>query len=197
MRAFSTIAVLLTAALSVFATPLAERQTPASVAVVLSQLSSSVTPLANQLLYATPENATSENLTPIIGGISTSVTGAVSSLNLLVGQPTTVIMASVDGTTQLAATDISSILSEIVNLIFTSLSAVLAVVDATILTLITSLVSELGTLVFSLLSVVLSLVVGLLAPLLVLLAPVLSIISSLGLTSLLGDLLGGLLGGIL
>lgn len=66
-------------------------------------------------VYATSENATQAILTPIIGDISTSVTGAVSSLNLLVGQPTSVIMASVDGTTILAASDIAALLAVVVN----------------------------------------------------------------------------------
>ncbi|KIJ60151.1 hypothetical protein HYDPIDRAFT_32571 [Hydnomerulius pinastri MD-312] len=200
MRGFTTISVLFTAALSVFtnASPVevAKRQTPASVASILTDLTNTVTPLANQLLYATPDNATSDVLTPIIGSISSSVTDAVSSLNLLVGQPTSVIMASVDGTTTLDTTDISDLLSSVVNLILTAANSLLSVVDSTITSIITSLVSELGTLVFSLLGTVLSLVTGLLVPLLTLLAPILSIVSSLGLTSLLGDLLGGLLGGL-
>lgn len=49
MRAFSVLSVVFAAALSVVATPLVERQTPASVAVVLTELTTTVTPLANQL----------------------------------------------------------------------------------------------------------------------------------------------------
>lgn len=66
-------------------------------------------------MYATPENATQAVLTPIVGDISSAVSGAVTSLNLLVGQPTEVIMASVDGTTILAASDIATLLSVVVN----------------------------------------------------------------------------------
>ncbi|KAH0826058.1 hypothetical protein J3R83DRAFT_7345 [Lanmaoa asiatica] len=118
MRFFTIASVLFTAAVSVLASPVVERQTPQSAAVVLTDLSNTVTPLANQLLYATPENATQATLTPIIGDISTAVTSAVSSLNLLVGQPT--------------------------NLIFTATNAVLLVVDITIYSVIYALVAALG-----------------------------------------------------
>ncbi|KAG9313682.1 hypothetical protein JVU11DRAFT_6028 [Chiua virens] len=193
MRFFAVASVLLTAAVSVFASPVVERQTPQSAAVVLTSLTNTVTPLANRLLYATTANATQATLTPIIGDISTAVTGAVTSLNLLVGQPVDIILASVDGTTILAASDIATLLSVVVNLVFTASSAVLLVVDITIYSVIYSLLSSLGGVVFSLISILLSLVVGLLSPLLILIAPVLSIISSLGLTTLLSELLGGLL----
>ncbi|KAF9220343.1 hypothetical protein BS17DRAFT_787621 [Gyrodon lividus] len=196
MRAFAIASVIFTAALGVFASPVIERQTPASVAVVFAGLSNTVTPLANQLLYATPQNATQEILTPIISSIGTAVTGAVSDLTLLVGLPLEVILASVDGLTILAVADVASIVAELVNLIFTAASTVLLVVDITIYSVISVLLSTLGTLVFSLLTVVLGLVGGLLSPLLILIGPVLSIISGLGLTSLLGELLGGLLGGL-
>ncbi|KAH0828552.1 hypothetical protein J3R83DRAFT_2818 [Lanmaoa asiatica] len=144
MRFFTIASVLFTAAVSVLASPVVERQTPQSAAVVLTDLSNTVTPLANQLLYATPENATQATLTPIIGDISTAVTSAVSSLNLLVGQPTNVIMASVDGTTVLGASDIATLLSVVVNLIFTATNAVLLVVDITIYSVIYALVAALG-----------------------------------------------------
>ncbi|KAG8221640.1 hypothetical protein J3R82DRAFT_1919 [Butyriboletus roseoflavus] len=149
MRFFAIASVLFTAAVAVFASPVVERQAPQSVAVVLSGLSDTVTPLANQLLYANAQNATQETLTPIIGDISTALTGAVSSLNLLVGQPTEVIMASVDGTTILAASDIATLLSVIVNLIFTAISAVLLVVDVAIYSIIYALLAALGQVLFN------------------------------------------------
>ncbi|KAF8133016.1 hypothetical protein EV363DRAFT_83932 [Boletus edulis] len=193
MRFFAVASVVFAATLGVFASPVVERQAPQSVAVVLTDLTNTVTPLANQLLYANSGNATQAILTPIIGDISTAVTVAVSSMNLLVGQPTEVILASVDGTTILTASEISVLLAVVVNLIFTASSAVLLVVDIAIYSVISALLAALGEVAFSLLSIVLSLVIGLLAPLLILLAPVLSIISSLGLTTLLSELLGGLL----
>ncbi|KAN0082748.1 hypothetical protein V8E55_008543 [Tylopilus felleus] len=101
--------------MGLFASPVVQRQAPQSVAVVLTDLTNTVTPLANQLLYATSENATQATLTPIIGDINTAVTGAVSNLNLLVGQPIDVILASVDGTTVLAASDIAALLATVVN----------------------------------------------------------------------------------
>ncbi|KAF8549524.1 hypothetical protein OG21DRAFT_1555082 [Imleria badia] len=144
MRFFAITSVLFTAAVGVFAGPVVERQALQSVAVVLTDLTSTVTPLANQLLYATADNATQEILTPIIGDISTAVTGAVSSLNLLVGLPVDVILASVDGTTILAASDIATILATVVNLIFTATNAVLLVVDITIYEVIYTLLGALG-----------------------------------------------------
>ncbi|KAF8121797.1 hypothetical protein EV363DRAFT_1184196 [Boletus edulis] len=188
MRFFAVASLVFAATLGVFASPVVERQAPQSVAVVLTDLTNTVTPLANQLLYANSGNATQEILTPIIGDISTAVTVAVSSMNLLVGQPTEVILASVDGTTILTASEISVLLAVVINLIFTAASTVLLVVDIAIYSIISAL-----EVAFSLLSIVLGLVVGLLAPLLILIAPVLSIISSLGLTTLLSELLGGLL----
>ena len=54
---------------------------------------------------ATRENATQATVKPIIDNINTAVTGAVSSLKLLVGQPTDVTMASVDGSSLLSPSD--------------------------------------------------------------------------------------------
>lgn len=49
MRFFTIASVLFTTVVSVFASPVIERQAPQSVAVILTDLSSTVTPLANQL----------------------------------------------------------------------------------------------------------------------------------------------------
>ncbi|KAF9219192.1 hypothetical protein BS17DRAFT_789963 [Gyrodon lividus] len=58
-----------------------------------------------------PQNVIQANLTPIIGNIGTSVTGAVTELNLFVGQPLAVILASVDSFTILAASEIAVIIT--------------------------------------------------------------------------------------
>ena len=49
MRFFTIASVLFTAAAGVFASPVVERATPQSAAVVLTDLTTTVTPLANQL----------------------------------------------------------------------------------------------------------------------------------------------------
>lgn len=49
MRFFAVATVLFTAVVSVFASPVVQRDTPKSAAVVLTDLSNTVTPLAHQL----------------------------------------------------------------------------------------------------------------------------------------------------
>ena len=61
----------------------------------------------------TAANCTLEVVSVPLGEVKTILTGAVTSLHALVGQPVEVILASVDGTVQLAAHELATIVAAV------------------------------------------------------------------------------------
>ncbi|KAG1736682.1 uncharacterized protein EDB91DRAFT_1083344 [Suillus paluster] len=165
-----------------------ELPTP-SVAVVFTTVFTQIQPLTDQLNYLTPDNATVAAISPVVAQIKTQLTGAVSQLQALVGQDSSVIIASVDGTVPLTVAALATLIADVLTLLFTALGAVLSMVTGDVHTEILTLLTDLCGVVTSILHIVATLVPGIVVSLLPLLSPVLSIISSLGLRGLL-SLLG-------
>ena len=59
----------------------------------------------------TAQNATVDALTPHINDIKTILTGTLSSLQALVGQPTEVILASVEGTAVITVEELGHVVA--------------------------------------------------------------------------------------
>ncbi|KAL5521234.1 hypothetical protein ACEPAG_9157 [Sanghuangporus baumii] len=134
------------------------------------------------LLYAlTGDECTSDKLTGILSAIVTIVAGAVVELKALVGADISVILASVDGTAQLAVGVIAQLLADILVLVFGALGFVLGIV-ADVKVLLNAIVAvAFGDCICSLIKAVLALVDGLLAELVPLVLNLLDVILALGL----------------
>ncbi|KAH7923042.1 hypothetical protein BV22DRAFT_611664 [Leucogyrophana mollusca] len=134
MRSFSTLSVLFTAALSAFTyaaptgptdalklpnvgdltklgstVPVQTRETPASVAVIFTNVQETIIPLTDKFTFITPANATAAEITPIIGQIKDCLLTATVSLKALVGLELSVILAPVEGTVQLTVAEVAKL----------------------------------------------------------------------------------------
>ncbi|KAJ8584960.1 hypothetical protein M405DRAFT_773523 [Rhizopogon salebrosus TDB-379] len=160
-------------------------QSTPSVAVVFTNLFTQIRPLTDQLTCITTENATVAAISPVVAQIKTQLTCAISQLQGLVGQESSVILAPVEGTASMTVASLSTLIAGDLCLLFTALGAVLKVVVGDVRTEVLPLLADLGCTVTSLLEIVITLVVGIVASLAPLFAPVVTIISSLGLSDLL------------
>ena len=123
MRFLAVASVLFTAAVTVFASPVVERQPTQSIAVILANLKTTITPPLDSIRelrarsrfywlsdhgagHANARNATPEFLSPVICEITTALKNAGDNMTSLSGVHAHVVMASVDGTTTLAEADI-------------------------------------------------------------------------------------------
>ncbi|KAL5504818.1 hypothetical protein ACEPAH_7481 [Sanghuangporus vaninii] len=141
------------------------------------------------ILYAlTGDDCTSDKLTTILTDIVSIVGGAVVELKALVGADITVILASVDGTAQLAVGAVAQLLADVLVLIFGALGFVLGIVADVKVLLDVIVAVAFGDCICSLISAVLALVNGLLAALIPLVLSLLDTILSLGL-NVVGELL--------
>lgn len=214
MRSFTTFTVLLTAFCSTFtnAAPisvpgisvpsvpsvnpdasglnkeLSLTSTP-SVAMIFTTAFTQIQPLTDQLTFITADNATVAAISPVVAGIKTQLTSAVSQLQALVGQDPSVILAPIEGTVLLTVAELAALIGDDLSLLFTALNAVLKVVGGDARAEVLSILADLGYTVTSILAIVVTLVAGIVVSLSPLLAPVAAIIASLGLSDLL-SLLG-------
>ncbi|KAG1765722.1 hypothetical protein EV702DRAFT_1050917 [Suillus placidus] len=160
-----------------------------SVAVVFTTVFTQIQPLTDQLTFITANNATVAAISPVIAQIKTQLTSAVSQLQALVGQDSSVILAPVEGTVSLTVDELAALIASDLCLLFTALGAVLKVVIGDVRAEVLPILTDLGCDVVSILKIVVTLVAGIVASLSPLLAPVVAIIASLGLSDLL-SLLG-------
>lgn len=128
MRFFAIASVFFTAVVVVFASPIVECQNLSSIPAILIDFETTTGPIVSQFselrtrsrfyrlgddgagYHAEAANATTTILNPLIDDYSMAMNSAQNSLNSLAGQPMNVVMASVNGTTILTASDIENTL---------------------------------------------------------------------------------------
>ncbi|EGO19825.1 hypothetical protein SERLADRAFT_401013 [Serpula lacrymans var. lacrymans S7.9] len=161
------------------------RSTPASVAVVFTQVFTTLTPYVEKLQFINAQNATVADITPVVAQIKTTLTGAVTQIQQLKGQPASVILAGVNGATSISVADLAKILAADLCILFTAVGAVLKVVSTDAHAAVASLLVEVATVIGTLLQAVCAVVTGLAAAVLPLLTTsVQTVIKDLGVSVL-------------
>ncbi|KAI0916627.1 hypothetical protein AcW1_010177 [Taiwanofungus camphoratus] len=122
------------------------RDAPRGVCAILQDVTTQVTPYTVQLQYLKQSNATIDVITPIVNNIKGVLGGALGDVNGLVGQSTSVILATVDGTAQVTVTELAQIIAGLMTLIFDAVSVVLDVVSSDLSDCVTSLLCTVGEL---------------------------------------------------
>ncbi|KII85337.1 hypothetical protein PLICRDRAFT_56606 [Plicaturopsis crispa FD-325 SS-3] len=163
------------------------RDAPRSLAVILTDVQSKVTPLTQTLTFLTSQNATKEVITPITDSLKAILGGAVTEINGLVGQPISVIKAAVDPTVQATEQDLAKIVADVICVIVTALGAVLKIAGADVDAL-KPILASVGTLVGQLLATVLHVLSDLLALIIPLVKEVVPILLNLNISSVLSIL---------
>ncbi|KAH7913504.1 hypothetical protein BJ138DRAFT_1145859 [Hygrophoropsis aurantiaca] len=160
--------------------------TPQSIAVIFTTAQAQLEPLTEKLTSITSEDATLDNITPIVAEIKTCLLTATGSLKLLVGADLSVILAPVEGTVALTVAAVGELVGGLLCLIFAAVGCLLNVVVGDVRAAVLPLLVDLCGVVAGLLQVVLGLVGGLLAVVLTILTPtVLAVIKLLGSVDLL------------
>ncbi|KAH7909089.1 hypothetical protein BJ138DRAFT_1127927 [Hygrophoropsis aurantiaca] len=212
MRSFSTLSLLFTAALSAFtyaapagtpdlklpfdttaitgltsgASALGARATTPGLAVVFTTLQTQISPLAAELTFLTPANATAANITPIVGQIKDCLLTATVSVKALVGLELDVILAPIEGTVILTVAAVAELVGGVLCILFAAIGCLLKVVVADVSVIVLPILVDLCVVVACLLQVVFGLVGGLLAAVLLILTPtVIAVIKLLACTELL------------
>ncbi|EIW75676.1 hypothetical protein CONPUDRAFT_159114 [Coniophora puteana RWD-64-598 SS2] len=197
MRFFSTVSVVLTAALAAIsvAAPVAEaetkvvaRQSTTSIASLWTTAFNQVNPLAESLISLDSSNATETTVQPILQQIQTPLNTLLSGVTDLQssGAPTSQLLMSADGSSQLSVSDLASLMAGDMTTLFNGLGAAYGFGLGGALG---ALLYAVGILLYHVLVIVLALVAGLLAALTPLLFGIAGILGELGL-----GLLTGLLG---
>ncbi|EGN94341.1 hypothetical protein SERLA73DRAFT_188173 [Serpula lacrymans var. lacrymans S7.3] len=140
---------------------LARDSTPRSIAMIMTGSFSEIAPYCQQLQYVNAKNATVVAITPAVTKIRTSLTAAVTEIQLLKGQPLSIILRAVDGVTILTVAGLAQIIAIDLAIIFRALGAVLAVVTIDAHAAVFALLVTVGAVVGTLLQVVVGLVAGL------------------------------------
>ncbi|KAI0696640.1 hypothetical protein BC835DRAFT_857191 [Cytidiella melzeri] len=168
------------------------RADASSVPQILAAVTTQLTPLVAELQSITASNATVAVVGPIMDSIKGVLTPAITEVQALSGSSLSTILASVDGTVQVTATELAQILSNLLHLVFNALASVSTLVSSLGLGSLGTLLSEVINLVVALLKAVLALVAEILDDVLAALSPLLadlsSILSGLGVTGLLTGL---------
>ncbi|KAF5391231.1 hypothetical protein D9757_003037 [Collybiopsis confluens] len=150
---------------------------------IITDVTTTLTPIVAELTYITHENCTVEVLTPIVGEIKQVLSTAITEVNALTGKTAVTLLTTVDGVL-LTVTDVAALVVALLNLIFGALAVVLKVVTEVNVAAVIGLLCEVVEVVAELLQAILSVVGGLLVVLLTLLGDVVfSVIATLGLTS--------------
>lgn len=207
-KSISTFAIFALGAVSVFAAPsanpaaeagLTKRDNPASVPQIFADATTNLTPLTAQLQGLTPDQLTTDHISPITGAIGIILNEVITDLGFLVGEEASIVLLTVDKTALVTLHDLAIIVSELVHLVFAALSAVLALLSAHPLVAVVAIKALLftvgqlvGTIVVTVIQVAGVLLPGLSLAITVLLLDLTGIITQLGLT-----ILAGLLGIIL
>ncbi|TFK82732.1 hypothetical protein K466DRAFT_499768 [Polyporus arcularius HHB13444] len=147
------------------------RDATQSIAVILTDVTTKLGPVTDVLKFVTSQNATVEAVSGPIGEIKDILTGAVTSLEALVGQPAEVILASVEGTAQITVEELGKLVATLVVVVFEALGAVLKVAGGAIDQALLQLLCVVGGLVGTLLAIVLKLVGGIVGELLAVVLP--------------------------
>ncbi|KAJ3712932.1 hypothetical protein C8R42DRAFT_727676 [Lentinula raphanica] len=189
---FSTLSLLATVASAAFS--FAAPVTPVSnslearclcqdVHSIIVDVTTTITPLVEELTYITTENCTVEILTPIVTDIKVALCGAITQVKGLTGFTLTTVLTTVDGVV-LTLFEVAELVCALLTLIFTALAAVLKVVATSEAVAVSELLCEVVELVATLLQLICNLVGGLLAILLPLVGEIVfTVIASLGLTA--------------
>ncbi|KAI0683520.1 hypothetical protein C8Q76DRAFT_804160 [Earliella scabrosa] len=128
--------------------------TPDSIAVVLTTVHAQLVPVTTQLKFVTAANCTLEVVSVPLGEVKTILTGAVTSLHALVGQPVEVILRSVEGTAQITVKELGHLVAGVVIIVFEALGAVLKVAGKTVDKVLFKVLCDVGGLVGLLLAAV-------------------------------------------
>ncbi|KAI0777404.1 hypothetical protein BD413DRAFT_516342 [Trametes elegans] len=215
MFSFSSIAVFSTLALSAFTSALplgagiqAESETELkaglnvpdlrrtevpSLATIFADVHVELDLKLDALIHVTAENATVEALSPILADVTGILSGLVTDVQGLVGKDLTVILATVDGTAQLAVNDVVTLVGGLVQVVLSAVAAVLTVLNGNVPGALAQLIGTVVQLVASLLTVVVSLLGAVFTDLGALLGAALQTVFGL----LNGLNLGGILGPLL
>ncbi|KAJ3999109.1 hypothetical protein F5050DRAFT_1710012 [Lentinula boryana] len=189
---FSTLSLLATVASAAFS--LAAPVSPASNALearclcqdihsIIVDVTTTITPLVEELTYITAENCTVEILTPIIGEIKVVLTTAITEVKGLTGFTLTAVLTTVDGVV-LTLAEVAELVCVLLTLIFGALAAILKVVTRAEAAAVAELLCEVVALVATLLELICNLLGGILAILLPLVGEIVfTVIASLGLTA--------------
>ncbi|KAJ3877802.1 hypothetical protein F5051DRAFT_503638 [Lentinula edodes] len=189
---FSTLSLLATVASAAFsfAAPL----TPASNALearclcqdihsIIVDVTTTITPIVEELTYITSENCTVEVLGPILDEVKVVLTTAITEVKGLTGFTLTTVLTTVDGVV-LTIAEVAELLCELLTLIFGALAAILRVVTVSEAVAVKALLCEVVELVATLLQLICNLLGGILAILLTLVGDIVfSVIVSLGLSA--------------
>ncbi|KAI0338355.1 hypothetical protein BDW22DRAFT_707313 [Trametopsis cervina] len=194
-KPFALFATLALGVVSAIAIPTAsdnaveKRAKPAGIAKIFADATTALTPHTQQLQALTSSQLTTSTVQPIANNIMSTLNTAVSQTQALLGQPISVVLATVDGTAVLTVTEVSVIVSELVHLILGAIAVLLKFPFFEIQFLLVNIGQLVGTLVNTVILVTDGLLFGLQVAIAGLLTDVEFVITDLGLT-----ILGGLLG---
>ncbi|KAH8109930.1 hypothetical protein DFH11DRAFT_1514948 [Phellopilus nigrolimitatus] len=159
----------------------------ASVPKILTTLTNDLSAVIGKLNSLTGDNCTNTTVQPLLNQVVDIVGTAVSDIKKLVGAPVATILASVDGTAQVAVTEVAKLLANVLTLVVNALGAVLKLVGGD-LSILGPVLATVGKTLSDLVSGVLSVVDGLLTDLVPLIG---SLVPTL--TQLAFNTLGGVL----
>lgn len=134
MFSFKSLAVfsaLAFGAMSVAAAPLENgnnilaRCGCSSAAGILTDLTDNLSVPVAELKFITASNCTVDVLRPIMGEITSTIASSIVEVQGLIGQPAEVILATVDGTAQIAVKDLAQLVADLLILVFGALGVIL------------------------------------------------------------------------
>ncbi|GJE93628.1 hypothetical protein PsYK624_097880 [Phanerochaete sordida] len=96
-----------------------------SAAGILTTLTDDLSVPVGELKYITASNCTLDVLRPIMGEITTTISASIVEVQGLIGQPAEVILATVDGTAQIAISDLAQLVADLLILVFGAIGVVL------------------------------------------------------------------------
>ncbi|KAI1792215.1 hypothetical protein LXA43DRAFT_1181135 [Ganoderma leucocontextum] len=141
------------------------RDTPKSLAVVLTGVQAQLAPVTASLALVTAANATVDAVTGPANEIVSILGGAVIDLKALIGLDADIILASVDGTVAVTVDVLAGLVAHVVVTVFYALGAVVTVagsaIDGALFTLVAGILVGLDVAVLALIKAVVPTVIDL------------------------------------
>jgi len=142
--AFSAISSTAAAPLSAESNSILARCDCESAAGIVSGVTASVGVYTSQLRGLAASDVTVEVLTPIIANIKAEISAGVGKLSVLSGQDAEIIMASVDGSTQISVSSLAQLVATLIIDVFGALGFVLNLTGVVSVTAVVALLVSVG-----------------------------------------------------
>jgi len=164
------------------------RATPRAIAIIITEAQSQVAPLTQKISFATAQNCSSDDLSPIAAELQSILSGAATEIKNLAGQPLDIVLGAVNGVGQITVPELAQLIDGLLTDVIGALGVLEITLGPKIQTLISGVLCDVIQTTADLLCNIKTLVSDLLAQLVPIIGSLIPTILNLNLSSVIAAL---------